>query len=254
MKRYIIILMAAVSSSVCYAQTAELDRLWEEANNAYSNADYAAAIKSYDAILENGYSGHKLYYNLGNAYFKNNQIGKAILFYNRALLLRPSDKDTRYNLEIANGQVRDKIEAVPEFFLMRWVSSFRSMMGSNGWAVASLLFLALLLGALLAYLLSEKLPVRKAGFYTAICSFILFMVTLGFSLTERHEILHSSDAVVMSPAASVKSSPDRASKDIFILHEGTKVRITSSLGEWREIEIADGNKGWIAETAIERIR
>lgn len=254
MKKYIIILAALVSSSVCFAQGADTGKLWEEANTAYTNADYAQAIRSYNAILDAGYASHKLYYNLANAYFKENQTGRSILFYNRALLLKPGDKDTRYNLEIANGQVRDKIEAVPEFFLTRWVQSFRSVMGSNAWAIVSLALLAALLGAALLYLLAEKLPLRKTGFYTCVCAFALFVMALGFSLAERHEILHSPDAVVMSTAAPVKSSPDKASKDIFILHEGTKVEVVSSLGEWREIEIADGNKGWIAAAAIETIR
>lgn len=254
MKRFIIILAAALGFTAVQAQAADVDALWESANAAYANADYATAIRDYNAILDGGFTSHKLYYNLGNSYFKDKQIGRAILFYNRALLLKPSDKDTRYNLEIANGYTRDRIEPVPEFFLTRWVRSLRLTMGSNGWAVTSLLLLGVVLGAALLYLLAEKISLRKTGFYIAICSLVLFVVALGFSLTERHEILHSSEAIVMSSAASVKSSPDRASTDLFILHEGTKVRIVSTLGDWREIEIANGNKGWIAETSIESIR
>ena len=236
------------------AQEADLGKLWEEANAAYADADYNKAISGYNAILDAGYVSHKLYYNLGNAYFKDNKVGRAILFYNRALLLKPGDKDTRYNLEIANGRVVDKIEAVPEFFVTRWVRGVRSAMGSNAWAAMSLVLLAALLGAALVYLLSGKLVLRKVGFYVGICSFAAMVFALVFSISERHEILHSSEAVVMSTAVPVKSSPDRASKDIFILHEGTKVRVVSSLGEWREIEIASGDKGWIAATAIETLR
>ncbi len=254
MKRYIIILAALLSSSVCPAQTAGLDKLWEDANKAYTDADYDKAIGGYTAILDAGYASHKLYYNLGNAYFKSNRIGRSILFYNRALLLKPGDRDTRYNLEIANGQIRDKIDAVPEFFLTRWVRGVRSTMGSNGWAVLSLVLLAAVLGSVLVYLLAGKLVLRKAGFYIGICSFVLMVSAFVFSISERHEILHSSQAIVMSSAAPVKSSPDGASKDIFILHEGTKVSVVSSLGEWREIEIASGDKGWIASAAIETIR
>lgn len=254
MKRYIIILAALLSSSVCFAQEANLDMLWEEANTAYADADWDGAIRGYNAILDAGYASHKLYYNLGNAYFKDNKVGRAILFYNRALLLKPGDRDTRYNLEIANGRVVDKIEPVPEFFLTRWVRGVRSTMGTNGWAVLSLVLLAVALGAALVYLLSGKLALRKAGFYTGICSLALVALALTFSIVERREILHSPEAIVMSTAAPVKSSPDVASKDIFILHEGTKVRVVSSLGEWREIEIASGDKGWIASAAIETLR
>jgi tetratricopeptide (TPR) repeat protein len=240
---------------VCFAQqAADIDKLWEDANAAYTNADYGGAIRGYNAIMEAGYVSHKLYYNLGNAYFKDNDTGRSILFYNRALLLKPGDKDTRYNLEIASGRVKDKIDAVPEFFIARWVKGVRSTMGSNGGAVLSLVLLGLALGATLVYMLAGKLALRKAGFYTGICSFAVMALALVFSISERHEILNSPEAIVMSSAAPVKSSPDSASRDLFILHEGTKLRVVSSLGEWREVEIASGDKGWIASTAIETVR
>lgn len=254
MKRYIILLAALLCATAARAQNAELDALWDAGNKAYAEARYDQAIESYNAILMEGYSSYKLYYNLGNAYFKDNQTGRAILFYNRALQARPSDRDAQYNLEIANAQVRDKIEVIPQFFIVRWVAEIRMLMGSNGWAVVSLAFLGLTLASVLVYLLSQKLRLRKTGFYIGICSLALFGVALGFSLSERHEMLNSSDAIVMNVAAPVKSSPDNSSKELFILHEGTKVKIVSTLGEWREIEIASGDKGWIAETAIEKIR
>lgn len=249
-----ILAAATLSASSANAQNAEIDALWEAGNKAYSESRFEEAANSYNAILAEGYASYKLYYNLGNAYFKDNRIGKAILFYNRALLLRPSDRDASYNLEIANAQVRDKIEAIPEFFLIRWASDARTLLGSNAWAAASLGFLALTLASVLVYLLSQKLRLRKAGFYTGICSLVLFAAAAAFSISERHDILHSPDAIVMSVAAPVKSSPDNQSKELFILHEGTKVVIVSTLGQWHEIEIASGDKGWIAHEAIERIR
>lgn len=255
MKRYIILLAILLGSAVgADAQNPQIDKLWEDANKAYTDANYEDAVRNYNAIHEQGYSGYKLYYNLGNAYFKSNQIGKAILFYNRALLLKPTDRDAAYNLEIANAQVRDKIEEIPEFFIARWIRDFRMTMGSNGWAIVSLILLSVTFTAVLVYLLANRLAVRKAGFYTGICALALFVVALSFSLIERHEMLNSSDAIIMSTAAPVKSSPDAASKDIFILHEGTKVKIVSSLGDWHEIEIASGDKGWIAVAAMERVR
>jgi len=247
---------AVLSTAVCGAQStqADIQRLWDEANQAYMTADYAAAIRAYNAILDAGHSSHKLYYNLGNAYFKEGQMGRAILFYNRALLLRPSDADTKHNLAIAMGYVKDKIDPLPEMAVKRWGRAVRSSMGSNGWAVASLVLLVLALAATLVYLLSERLSRRKAGFYTGLFTLALLLFAVGFSVAERYEILHSSYAIVMTTAVPVKSSPDGASKDIFILHEGTKVNITSSLGEWYEIETANGHKGWIIATAIEIIR
>lgn len=250
-------MLAAVSSPAAYAAhgaEADMQRLWDQANHAYMNADYAAAIRAYNAILDAGYSSHKLYYNLGNAYFKDGQTGRAILFYNRALLLRPSDADTKHNLAVASGYVKDMIDPLPDMAVARMGRAVRSSMGSNGWAVASLVLLVLALAAMLVYMLSERLSSRKAGFYTGLFTLALLLFAVGFSVAERYEILHSSYAIVMTTAVPVKSSPDGASKDIFILHEGTKVSITSSLGEWYEIETANGHKGWITSAAIERIR
>lgn len=253
-KLIIIVLVSLLTAPASFGQKSGLDAIWEQANDAYLNGDYAAAIGAYNTILADGYSSYKLYYNLGNSYFKEGNIGKAILFYNRALLLKPSDADAKFNLEIAESHVRLKIEPIPEFFLTSWIRSFRSMLSTNGWAVFSLIFLAVTLGSVMLYLLSEKLSLRKTGFYTAIVAIIFFIVSLGFSIVERNEILNSSDAIVMSSAVTVKSSPDDASKDVFILYEGTKVKIVSTLGQWAEIEIADGNKGWITANAIETIR
>ena len=249
---WIIVAIAILSIPVCRAN-ASLDTLWNNANTAYINGDYEGAIAGYDSVLLEGYSGYKLYYNLGNAYFKSGQIGKSILNYNRALRLAPSDEDVKHNLSVANSYVKDKIERVPEFFLKTWFKSLRVSMSTNSWAVASLVLLALVFAAVLFYLLSGKMVLRKAGFYTAIVSFVLFIFAVVFSVQERSELLHSTEAVVMSSAAPVKSSPDNSSKDIFILHEGTKVRVLSTLNQWCEIAIPDGNKGWIMESSIEKI-
>jgi tetratricopeptide (TPR) repeat protein len=232
----------------------EMDALWEKGNEAYLAGDYSGAIGAYEGIVGKGLESHKLYYNLANAYFKDGQLGRAILFYNRALQLRPGDGDTRFNLQIAESRVKVRIEPVPQFFLARWVVSLRQTLGSNGWAVVSLVALAAGLGAALLYLLSEKRMLRKAGFYTALVCIGLLIVSVWFSLAERRAMLHSGDAIVMRATATVKSSPDDAGKDAFILYEGTKVRIVSTLGDWREVELVDGNRGWIASGAIETVR
>ncbi len=230
-----------------------LQEIWNQANDAYTNGDYPAAIAGYDSIAREGYVSDRLYYNLGNAYFKNNQIGKAVLSYNRAQRLSPGDEDIRHNLRVANAYVKDRIEAVPEFFLASWLRSLMHTMASNTWAVMSLLFLALALCGVAFFLLSADVAYRKAGFYGGIVCLFLFVVSVVFSSLERSKILHPDEAVVMLASAPVKSSPDHASKDLFILHEGTKVSLGEQTGEWCEIRIADGNKGWIEKRAIELI-
>ncbi|MCC8089149.1 MAG: tetratricopeptide repeat protein [Rikenellaceae bacterium] len=251
-KRIIFSFVFAFAALFVYAQ-ADTEELWNRANDAYAAGEYDTAVELYDSIASQGLTSYKLYYNLGNAYFKNGQIGKAILYYNKAQLIAPYNSDIEHNLEIANGYVRDRIEAVPEFFLKKWVRSVKYGMSSNMWGVVSLIMFALMLASILCYLLSGKIAVRKSGFYTGILSLAVFIITVIFATNLRRGIENPPYAIVISSSASVKSSPDTNSKDLFILHEGTKVKIVERLGEWREITIADGNKGWIAREAIEPI-
>ena len=165
----------------------------------------------------------------------------------------PGDADIRYNLDVANTFTKDKIAVVPEFFLKGWVRSVRMSLGCTAWSVVSLAALALLFALVLLYLLAGRLAWRKAGFYGTLAMLLVFVASTSFAVTERRELLDSTEAVVMSSSVSVKSSPDKASTDLFVLHEGTKVRTVSELGDWREIVIADGKKGWVEARTIETI-
>lgn len=253
MKR-LIIFAAALLLGFVPARSQSLDTLWDAANTAYINADYQAAIATYDSILATGNVSYKVYYNLGNAYFKEGKIGPSILNYNRALRLAPSNPDIEYNLRVANSYVKDKIEHVPEFFLKTWMRSLRMSLSSNAWATMSLILLTVMLACVLLYLLATKLALRKTGFYSAIVLLLLFIFSVVSASVGRRELTHAKEAIVMSTAAPVKSSPDNGSKDLFVLHEGTKVRVLNALDEWQEISIADGNKGWIKKSAIELIQ
>lgn len=227
--------------------------LWDQANTAYLNADYHTAIEVYDQILAQGLVSAKLYYNIANAYFKEGSTGKAILFYNRALRLMPGNEDVRYNLAVAEALTKDDIEAIPEFFAVTWVRSLRHTMGCTSWSILSLVLLAVMLGLLLLYLLAQRIGLRKGGFYGTLAAFVLFILTTWFAVLERHEILQSDEAIVMAASSAVKSSPDNAATDLFMLHEGTKVTVTGTLDDWCEIILADGKKGWIEHRKIEVI-
>ena len=157
MKKIILIVfpLVALCCGTVVAQ-ADADKIWDDANTAYINADYVAAIDGYEKLLDSGLESDRLYLNLGNAYFKRGMNGKAILNYNRALKLAPSDDDIRYNLSIANAYVQDKIDAVPVFFAKRWLIGLGNSLSSNAWAALSLLFFALTLVGLGAYLLLRR--------------------------------------------------------------------------------------------------
>ena len=252
MKRYLFVTAILLATGLhAPAQTPE--QLWESANTAYINENYQEAVKDYESIRAQGYESDQLYLNLGNAYFKRGMTGKAIVNYNRALRLSPSDEDVLYNLGIANTYVQDKIDVVPTFFVHRWMAELRSGLTSNAWAGLSLICFSAMLAALLIYLLSGGVKWRKAGFYGVLGMIALFIMTAIFAGAQRKILMRPNGAIIMSNAAPVKSSPDRSSKDIFVLHEGTKVTVKDSLGDFREIIISDGNKGWIEASAIEMI-
>ncbi len=249
-KIFLIVTLALV---VLSARGESYDVLWERAGRLYAAGDYNGAAATYDSIVNEGWESAPLYYNLGCSYFKAGKSGEAILNYYRAQRLSPGDEDVAYNLAYAESFVKDKIEAVPEFVLARWFSRARSMMGVDSWAVLSIVMLGLLLISLGFYLLAERRRIRKTGFVVGILSAVVMLLSIAFGVSARSALLNQEEAIVLSTAAVVKASPERTGKDLFILHEGTKVEVLDTFGEWSEIRIADGNEGWIRSSSIEII-
>ena len=226
------------------------EQQWQRANTLYTAGDYNGAVMVYDSIVGEGVVSHKLFYNLANAYFKSGKVGEAILYYHKAAKLAPNDDDIAYNLAYAQSFTKDNIEELPRSFVSNAIESVRNLMSSNAWAVLSLVLLALGLACGVVFVVAARRSVRKSTFVGAVVLMVATLICVAFGGAERREILSTDEAVVLSSAAAVKSSPERTSKDLFILHEGTKVEVLDSFGEWREIRIADGNKGWIQHSAI----
>ncbi len=252
MKRILIYTILLVVSVVASAQTSSAER-WEAGNRAYVEGNYAKAIGEYQAIVDGGEYSLTLYYNLANAYFKAGNIGKSILYYNKALRLNPSQEDVLHNLAIAEAQTKDKVAEESEFIVGRWWRAIRNSMTCTAWSVLSLVAFGVLLIFAIIFLLGGRIAVRKAGFYGALCSALLFALMTAFAISSRNDMLTHDEAVVLSSAISVKSSPDRAATDLFVLHEGAKVRIVSDMEEWYEVSLADGKKGWTEKKHVEQI-
>ena len=270
LKRYVLLLTAMLTGLVATAQSdttavvtppavqVELEAetpegLWDKANTAYINNNYEVAEQTYRAILAEGLVSAKLYYNLANACFKQNELGEAILNYHRALRLAPGDEDMRYNLSVAEARTKDTIEELPVFFLSAWMQQVRQLMSAQAWTIWSLGALVVLFAMLLFYLLARRLVLRKAGFFGMVAALLLFVLFTAFAAGQRREAVGEERAVVMASSAAVKSSPDRAATDLFVLHEGTTVKVLNRLGDWCEISIADGKKGWTEWRKIEVI-
>lgn len=235
-------------------QAKDLDSLWTAGVQAYTDGKFSDASAAWTSIEESGQKSAKLYYNLGNAWFKQGNYPKAILNYERALRLDPSYSDARYNLEFTSNFVQDKIEPVPEFILKSVARKVCYVMGSNAWAVIFLVLLAAALMMGLLFLLGASVGKRRAGFYCGIVLLLLSAGALSFSIWQKSDSVKTDTAIVMSPVSSVKSSPSSgSSKDLFVIHEGTKVTILDEVGTWRNISLADGRQGWIPASDIEII-
>ena len=224
-----------------------------EADSAYVNGNYQEAIKVYESLLKHGESA-ELYYNLGNAYYRTENITRAVLNYERALLLSPGDGDIRFNLQIARSKTIDKIVPESEMFFVTWYRSLVNIMSVDGWGRMALVSLALVIVLFLVYLFSARVWVQKVGFFGGGILLVVFVFSNFFAWQQRQQLLNREGAIVVAPSVTVKSTPAQNGTDLFILHEGTKVVITdSSMKSWREIRLADGKKGWIESKKIELI-
>ena len=230
------------------------DSLWNAGNAAYAEGIWDDAVSAYSQIESAGLESAALFCNLGDAYFKAGNTPMAVLWYERALKLDPSYSDARYNLNLVNESIQDRIDPVPEFILRSWTKDACRALDSDAWAVLSIVFLGLTLAMLLLFLLAPSVSGRRAGFFTGIVTLLLAASTLGFSLWQKHDYMRSDEAVIMRPVTSAKSSPSSGSaKDLFILHEGTKVTILDQVGSWNNIQLADGRQGWIQSDDMEII-
>lgn len=249
----VVILLLSLGSSM-NIQAKDLDSLWTAGVQAYTDGKFADASTAWTSIEESGQKSAKLYYNLGNAWFKQGNYPKAILNYERALRLDPSYSDARYNLEFTGNFVQDKIEPVPEFILKSVARKVCYVMSSNVWAVIFLVLLAAALMMGLLFLLGSSVGKRRAGFYCGIVLLLLSAGALSFSAWQKSDSMKTDTAIVMSPVSSVKSSPSSgSSKDLFVIHEGTKVTILDEVGSWKNISLADGRQGWIPAADLEVI-
>lgn len=244
-----LLLLVQCLAFVGYAQ----ESVVKEAETAYAKEDYTKAIELYEDILKDNGESAEIYYNLGNAYYKAGKVAPAILNYERALVLEPGDGDVRFNLQIAKQKTVDKIEPVGEFFLTKWFRSIQNMGTADSWAKLGILCFILFIGCLVLFFFSKWPRLKKVGFYAGIALLLIVIFANIFAKHQKDEVMNRTHAIVFSPTVTVKSSPDASGTDLFILHEGTKVLVKSTLGEWSEIELEDGNVGWMPSKDIEKI-
>jgi tetratricopeptide (TPR) repeat protein len=228
--------------------------MMDSALSAYSSGMYGTALEYYQYVLDTlNEESAALYYNMGNAAFKRNDLAFAILYYEKALKLAPNDEDLIFNLGLANSRIPDRIETVPEMLLVRWYKNISHLLTPNQWAYLTLGVLALSLIFMALYFIAYRIAVRKIGFWMGVLLFLFFI----FSVTVSHQTAKEQTAyntgIVFSASLTVKSSPEESSTDLFVLHEGAKVWILDKLNTWYKIKIANGSVGWIPAEEVEII-
>ena len=225
----------------------------QQADSLYAAEHYQEAAKQYEALLKQGVSSD-LYYNLGNCYYRMDDMTRAVLNYERAQLLSPGDRDVRINLQMARSKTIDKIVPESEMFFVTWYHSLVNLMSVDGWARMSLVSLIVAIILALAYLFSDLIWLRKVGFFTGLLFLVVFVLSNLFAYQQKQALVFRSGAIIIRSAVNVKSTPAHNGTDLFILHEGTKVTITdNTMKEWREIRVADGKEGWLPTKDLEVI-
>lgn len=250
MKRIFLIL--CMWPLLCVSQ--ESPETWAiQANQAYNANKFNDAIFSFQKVVDAGYASEGVYFNLANAYFKQNNFAAAILYYEKALRIDPSDENTLYNLQVARTRIPDKIEVIPPpFYLNAW-NAARNIFSMNTWSVIVISALTLLLLCIAVFLMAPSSGLRKTSFWAGGLFLLLFCISALLAGTRFYNLKHKQEAIIFSPTVPIKSSPDEKSNDIFVIHEGTKVLIKDQIGEWNEIRIENGNTGWVKSSVMKEI-
>ena len=247
MKRRFFILATIIFAT--YTLSAQ-NNLLQQANEAYAKGDFQAAADSYEEVLKANGESAVVYYNLGNSYYKLNKVAPSILNYERALLLEPGNSDIRFNLEIAKLKTVDKIEPIGDFFLTEWFRDVQNLLSTDVWSELSIICFILLIGCLFLFFFSRRVFIKKLGFYIGICLLIVVIFGNFFAYNQKEKLTQRAEAIIFVPTTTIKSSPDASGTDLFILHEGTKIKLKSKLGDWNEIVTASGYVGWIKSSEI----
>ena len=229
------------SGSIAFAD----NDLLKNAEKAYDEKKYRRAIESYEKLIGEGYTAYQLYYNLGNAYYRNNELGKAIYNYELARKLQPDDEDVRINLAIASSKTIDKIDSKENFFISAVKTNVLSSLSTRAWAWITIAFVLVFSVLFFVYMSSGRLAIKRASFIGAAFGLLAFTVTymLGYSATQAK--YENKFAIILSRETRVMNEPTPAATSKFGLHEGTRVHVVDRNGDWLLIRLDNGNEGWL---------
>lgn len=234
-------------------QTSSVEKLQKQAAEAYKSEQYEKATQLYLQLNKMGESAD-VYYNLGNCYYRQNDIAHSVLWYERAQLIDPSDEDVRANLMFVQTKTVDKIVPEEDLFFVRWYKSMFISQSITTWIILGFVFFTLIFACALLYYVSGTVLLRKIGFFGSVIMLLLCVLVNNFAWQQHKMQTVRNRAVVMETAVTIKSTPSDSGTDLFLLHAGTTMSILdSSIPGWAQIRLSDDKEGWVPVTAIERI-
>lgn len=246
-------LILLTAFGTCLLAQENASEKFQRAVEHYRAAEYGDAISLLQNLERRGYDGYLLHYNLGNAYYKNGELGRSILHFEKALLYRPGDADVLHNLKVVRARTRDRLESVPLLFFVRWWNTLKSSYTPETFFVASVILLWILAAFLFVFFGFRNILLRRIALVSGMLFGVLFVLSVVLYSTRLEELNARRSAVVMPDEVTVRSTPDASGIESFKVHEGLKVHIMETRDAFYRIRLADGKTGWISASALERI-
>ena len=250
-KTYLVYTVFLFTGSLGMAQN---EALFEKATAAYNAGNYEESVLIYTQILDAGEHSAALYFNLGNAHYKQNEIAPSIYFYEKALLLNPGDPETLNNLAYAQNMTLDDITPIPEPYLERIYKRVLLSFSMNTWAYTGIFLMLLFVGTYMFFLGSRRPNRKRAGLITSVIALVLALFCSGFAYLRYRNYVETQPAIVFKREITVRSEPNLQSSPVFLLHEGTKVQVKDSLDIWLKVQLADGQTGWAEGDALRLLK
>ncbi len=246
----LLFLLALFGTTSLFPKSAAIDNLIDQGNNFYQQKQYDKAISAYQNILDQGYEGVSVYYNLGNSFYRENKIGYAIFYYEKALRLSPGDEDVIHNLLIANSKTVDKIDTVPPFFLYQWWDDLLAVFTITGWKNFAYIFYWIFLLSVGTYFFVRRTRFQKYTFYSAALSLLVLVFAVSILVIKFQSEFSTKSGIIVGTIVDVKLSPDPNANDAFIIHEGLKVKVEDKVDNWYKIKLIDGKVGWLPQNEV----
>ena len=249
--KQLIYILAFFGSTLTFAQN---NQLFDEANALYNDANYTEALEKYKTIFDSGEHSAELYFNMANAHYKLNHIAPSIYYYEKALLLKPHDKDIQNNIAFARNMTVDAIDSVPEVGISKLIKNVTNMMSFDAWAKTSVVLIALFVVFFIVYYFTYSTSKKRLAFVTSNASLLLAIAALIFAFHKFKLVNNDQPAIVFAQETKIKSEPNLRSSEAFVLHEGTKVQVLDTVSNWKKIKLSDGKTGWIANDDIKMLK